>query len=82
MTRPLSFSIEDAGERIPPDQLPRIFELFQRATSSSPGLGVGLAVVRALVTAHGGSVAAASEGLGRGAVFTVRLPLEPPDLPA
>jgi signal transduction histidine kinase len=72
-------SIQDEGEGIPPDQLPRIFELFQRATTTSSGLGVGLAVVRALVAAHGGSVAAASEGLGRGALFTVRLPLAPPD---
>jgi signal transduction histidine kinase/heme-degrading monooxygenase HmoA len=71
-------SIQDEGEGIPPDQLSQIFELFQRATTTSSGLGVGLAVVRALVDAHGGSVAAASEGLGRGAVFTVRLPLGPP----
>jgi signal transduction histidine kinase len=71
-------SIQDEGEGIPADQLPRIFELFQRATTTGSGLGVGLAVVRALVAAHGGSVAAASEGLGRGAVFSVRLPLAPP----
>jgi C4-dicarboxylate-specific signal transduction histidine kinase len=71
--------IQDEGEGIPPEQLPRISELFQRATTTGPGLGVGLAVVRALVAAHGGSIIAASEGLGRGAVFTVRLPLAPHD---
>lgn len=74
-------SIQDEGEGIAPDQLPRIFDLFQRATTTGSGLGVGLAVVRALVAAHGGSVAAASEGLGRGAVFTVRLPLAAPEPP-
>ena len=68
-------SVRDEGEGIPPERLPRIFELFQRATSTGSGLGVGLAVVKALVEAHGGTVTAASEGLGRGATFTVRLPL-------
>ena len=71
-------TVEDEGEGIPQERLPRIFELFQRATSTGSGLGVGLAVVHALVAAHGGTVTAASEGLGRGSVFTVRLPLAPP----
>ena len=68
-------SVRDEGEGIAPDQLPRIFDLFQRATTTGSGLGVGLAVVRALVQAHGGSVHAASQGLGRGATFSVILPL-------
>ena len=67
--------VSDEGEGIAPDQLPRVFDLFQRATSTGSGLGVGLAVVRALVEAHGGEVGAASDGIGRGAIFTVRLPL-------
>jgi signal transduction histidine kinase/heme-degrading monooxygenase HmoA len=71
-------SVQDEGEGIPPERLPRIFELFQRATSTGAGLGVGLAVVKALVDAHGGTVAAASPGLGRGTTFTVRLPLARP----
>lgn len=68
-------SVQDEGEGIPSDRLPRIFDLFQRATTTGSGLGVGLAVVKALVTAHGGTVTAESEGLGRGATFRVRLPL-------
>jgi signal transduction histidine kinase/heme-degrading monooxygenase HmoA len=67
--------VEDEGEGIPPERLPRIFDLFQRATSTGSGLGIGLAVVHALVQAHGGNVSASSPGLGQGATFTVRLPL-------
>jgi signal transduction histidine kinase/heme-degrading monooxygenase HmoA len=73
-------SVEDEGEGIPHELLPRIFELFQRATTTGSGLGVGLAVVKALVAAHRGTVTAASDGLGRGATFTVRLPLAQTDL--
>jgi signal transduction histidine kinase/heme-degrading monooxygenase HmoA len=68
-------SVSDEGEGIPADRLPHLFEMFQRATTTGPGFGVGLAVVRALVEAHGGSVTAASGGVGHGATFTVRLPL-------
>ncbi len=68
-------TVEDEGEGIPPDRLPRIFALFERATTTAAGLGVGLAVVRALVEAHGGAVQAASPGLGHGTAFTVTLPL-------
>jgi signal transduction histidine kinase len=68
-------SVADEGEGIVPERLPHIFDLFQRATTTGSGLGVGLAVVKALVTAHDGSVAATSEGLGRGTVITIRLPL-------
>jgi signal transduction histidine kinase/heme-degrading monooxygenase HmoA len=68
-------SVTDEGEGIAPDQLPHVFELFQRATTTGSGLGVGLAVVRALVQAHGGHVTAASGGVGLGATFTVHLPL-------
>jgi signal transduction histidine kinase len=67
-------TVRDEGEGIPPERLPHVFELFQRATNTVPGLGVGLAVVRGLIEAHGGSVTAESEGIGRGSTFTVRLP--------
>jgi signal transduction histidine kinase len=67
--------VSDEGEGIAPDRLPHVFELFRRATTTGSGLGVGLAVVRALVEAHGGDVTAASGGVGQGATFTVQLPL-------
>jgi signal transduction histidine kinase/heme-degrading monooxygenase HmoA len=67
-------TVADEGEGIPPERLPHIFDLFQRETTTGSGLGVGLAVVKALVEAHGGTVSAASAGLGGGTTFTVRLP--------
>ena len=59
--------------------MPHFFERFRQADSSSTrshsGLGIGLALVRHLVELHGGTVEAASEGAGKGATFTVQLPL-------
>lgn len=70
--------VSDSGIGIPPQLLPRIFELFTQADAKDPqhrsGLGVGLAVVRSLVELHGGSVTAASRGHGHGSEFTVCLP--------
>jgi CheY-like chemotaxis protein/two-component sensor histidine kinase len=72
-------SVTDTGIGITPDMLPRVFDLFaqerQDIDRSEGGLGLGLAIVRSLVQAHGGSVAAVSDGKGRGATFTVRLPI-------
>jgi signal transduction histidine kinase/CheY-like chemotaxis protein len=71
-------SIEDAGEGITSEFLPRVFERFLQADGSKTrahgGLGLGLALVKSLVEAHHGMVEASSEGLGRGSRFTVRLP--------
>jgi signal transduction histidine kinase len=71
-------SVEDSGAGIPPDVLPRVFDLFQQGAPGRDrahgGLGVGLTIVRRIVEMHGGSVQARSEGVGRGSVFTVRLP--------
>jgi signal transduction histidine kinase len=68
------------ADPIAPEVLPHIFELFrqadQAAVRSQSGLGIGLALVRNLVESHGGSVIAASAGVGRGSEFTVRLPQE------
>ena len=70
--------VRDDGGGIAPDVLPRIFDLFvqgQTTSARSPGgLGIGLTVVRSLVTLHGGRVQARSEGLGKGAEFVVTLP--------
>jgi signal transduction histidine kinase len=70
--------IRDSGIGIAPDALPHIFDLFKQADQAAPrsksGLGIGLALVRNLVELHGGSVTAASAGIGQGSEFTVRLP--------
>ncbi|MBS1810644.1 MAG: PAS domain S-box protein [Acidobacteria bacterium] len=71
--------ISDNGQGISPEFLPHVFERFRQADSSTKrnfgGLGLGLAIVRHLVELHGGTVSAASAGLGQGATFNVRLPL-------
>ncbi len=69
-------SVRDTGEGIPPDRLVAIFDLFVRGARSQ-GLGIGLAVVKALVEAHGGTISARSDGAGTGSEFTVRLPASP-----
>ncbi|MCD6675399.1 MAG: PAS domain-containing protein [Burkholderiaceae bacterium] len=76
--RDVRLDVRDTGAGIEPAMLGRIFGMFVQAEPSSTrrqgGLGVGLAVVRHLVDAHGGSIEAHSEGLGKGSVFTVWLP--------
>lgn len=75
--------VADDGAGIDPVDLPRIFDRFYRGDSArtggeggtGSGSGLGLTIVRALVLAHGGTVTAWSDGPGRGARFTVRLPL-------
>ncbi len=75
----LSLVVTDQGRGIEPEFLPRIFERFSQqdatTTRSHGGLGLGLAIVRQLVELHGGSIQASSAGKGRGATFTVKLPL-------
>jgi signal transduction histidine kinase len=71
--------IRDTGRGIEPALLPHIFDRYRQATSAEMGgLGLGLAIVRHLVELHGGEVTAESEGVGKGATFTIRLPLATP----
>jgi signal transduction histidine kinase/ActR/RegA family two-component response regulator len=84
--------VADTGIGIPAESLGTVFEMFTQAPHSignaRGGLGIGLSLVRHLVTLHGGSVTASSAGLGQGSTFTVCLPLPAavpdngPDAPA
>ncbi len=75
----VTVSVKDAGVGIPPEMLPRVFEMFTQIDRSSErsqgGLGIGLALVRRLVEMHDGRIEAFSDGAGRGSEFVVRLPL-------
>lgn len=74
-------SVRDNGIGIPPEMLPKVFEMFTQVDRSlertQGGLGIGLTLVQRLVQLHGGSVSAFSEGKGQGSEFTVRLPILP-----
>ena len=78
--------VRDNGRGIAGDFLPHVFDPFRQADSSvtrvSGGLGLGLALVRHLVEAHGGRVWVESDGLGQGAAFTVCLPIREPAVDA
>lgn len=71
--------VKDTGIGISSEMLPKVFELFSQADvpldRTQGGLGIGLTVVKWLVELHGGSVAAHSDGLGKGSSFSVSLPL-------
>lgn len=75
--------VKDTGVGIEPGLVPRVFELFVQGDTSlaraKSGLGIGLALVRKLVELHGGEVSAASDGVGKGAEFTITLPISKVD---
>ena len=77
----LEIVVSDTGQGIAPDFLPHVFDRFRQADQKTSrqhgGMGLGLAIVRHLVELHGGTVRADSEGEGRGATFTVMLPISP-----
>ena len=74
----VEFFVRDTGAGIRPDVLPRIFDRFSQADTSTTrrhgGLGIGLSVVKGLVELHGGAVRAESDGEGRGALFVASFP--------
>lgn len=80
----LQVTVTDTGQGIARDFLPHIFERFRQADQTTTrrhgGLGLGLSIVHRIIELHGGSVVAESEGVGRGARFTVRLPRLPSDI--
>ena len=85
----VEITVADNGQGIDPSLLPYVFDRFRQGdastTRSHGGLGLGLAIVKHLLELHGGTIHAASEGEGRGATFTVRIPVAPlrsPTLPA
>jgi signal transduction histidine kinase/CheY-like chemotaxis protein len=75
----VTLAVTDSGRGIAPEFLPHVFERFRQADSSTTraqgGLGLGLAIVRHLVELHGGHVDVSSEGIGKGATFSVSLPV-------
>ncbi|HEY0714131.1 MAG TPA: response regulator [Polyangia bacterium] len=72
----LEVSITDNGRGIPTDLLPQIFDMFVQERAGGGGLGLGLTLVERLIALHGGTVAAHSEGPGKGARFTIRIPIK------
>jgi two-component system CheB/CheR fusion protein len=73
--------VQDNGKGISPEFLPHIFELFTQAESganATSGIGLGLSLVKDIVTLHGGTVQAMSDGVGKGSSFTVRIPMAEP----
>jgi signal transduction histidine kinase len=72
-------TVKDTGQGVDPEFLPRVFDRFRQADSSTTrsfgGLGLGLAIVRHLVELHGGTVSAQSDGVGKGAMFSATFPL-------
>lgn len=72
----VAVAVRDPGRGIAPEHLPHVFDLFYQAgTSAEGGLGIGLTLVKQLVELHGGTIDAESDGVGRGSLFRVRLPL-------
>jgi hypothetical protein len=75
----LELSVSDTGVGIPASYLPHVFDRFSQQDTSTTrafgGLGLGLAICKQLVELHGGAISAVSEGEGRGATFSVHLPL-------
>lgn len=74
----IEYAVADTGEGVPAEHLPHLFDRFYRADSARDrnhgGSGIGLAIAKALVEAHGGRISVTSPGSGAGSTFTVQLP--------
>ena len=83
--REATVTVSDTGIGMAPDFLPRMFQRFSQADSSTTrrhgGLGLGLSICKSLLELHGGSIEARSDGPGAGSTFTVRLPLHQEHVP-
>jgi signal transduction histidine kinase len=73
----ISIEISDSGIGIEPQFLGKIFEAFEQLDTNREGLGLGLAISKAIIDMHGGRICARSDGLGKGATFLIELPLTP-----
>ena len=69
----LLFEITDSGKGVEPDLLPKIFDAFQQGVAPGEGLGLGLAISKAIIESHGGKIYASSKGRRLGATFTIEL---------
>jgi len=77
----VELAVRDNGRGISPDLLPRVFDLFMQEREGGGGLGIGLTLVKQLVSMHGGRVTASSPGPGQGSEFRVWLPQSSESLP-
>jgi signal transduction histidine kinase/ActR/RegA family two-component response regulator len=75
----VELTVVDSGQGIAPSLLPHVFDRFWQADTATEGqkkgMGLGLTIVKHIVSSHGGAITVASDGIGKGAAFTVRLPL-------
>ena len=82
----MSFEVQDTGVGIDSEQSPKVFEMFSQVSKTleraEGGLGIGLAVAKALVEMHGGKITAASGGAGKGSTFRAVIPHGETFLPA
>ena len=74
--------ISDSGAGLAPHFLEKIFDAFEQVDTSREGLGLGLAISKAIIEMHGGAIRADSEGLGKGSTFVIDLPLDRAELSA